>query len=283
MDYNLYGLCVTKDEEDIIGLSLKHASQFCKEIFVLDNGSHDNTWQRVNELSIHNRKIVLLERKPCQFGFGLRAYIFNRMTYKFRNGDWILILDSDEFLEEDPAPSIAYCERYGFDVIYALQAQFYVTRLDVNREWYLKGNSSIERFQDLPEYYLINWREPRLFKYKSSLNWPDMDDQGNPAQIFIPIGLTRKARKGIVNRHYQYRSLPQMKKRLKIRSDVFRATGRFPHNRDTEVSKYLRNHKRLKHSAPGKKIKPTLLDFFRLYLIKRSKRFKRMLHNRTLG
>ncbi len=59
-----------------------------------------------------------------------------------------MILDSDEFLVEDPAPYIAYCERYGFDIIYALQAQFYMTKLDVNREWYLKGNSSIEGFQD---------------------------------------------------------------------------------------------------------------------------------------
>ena len=237
----------------------------------------------MNELSIHNRKIVPLERKPCQFGFGLRAYIYNRMQGKFRNGDWIMIVDSDEFLEEDPAPCIAYCERYGFDVIYALQAQFYITKLDVNREWFLKGNSSIESFKDLPDYYLIDWREPRLFKYKPSLNWPDMDEQGNPAKVFIPIGLTRKARKGIVNRHYQYRSLPQMKKRLEIRSDAFKKSGRFPHNRDTDISQYLRNHKRLKRSAPGQKIKPTPLDFFRLYLIKRSKRFKKMLQNRTRG
>jgi len=194
-----------------------------------------------------------------------------------------MIVDSDEFLEEDPAPCIAYCERYGFDVIYALQAQFYITKLDVNREWFLKGNSSIESFKDLPDYYLIDWREPRLFKYKFSLNWPDMDDQGNPEKVFIPIGLTRKARKGIVNRHYQYRSLPQMKKRLEIRSDAFKKSGRFPHNRDTDISQYLRNHKRLKRSAPGQKIKPTPLDFFRLYLIKRSKRFKKMLQNRTRG
>jgi glycosyltransferase involved in cell wall biosynthesis len=273
---------MTRDEEDIIGLCLTHAARFCTEIFVLDNGSTDRTWQIVNELSVRNQKIIPLERKICPYGIGLKGYIFNKVRDRFKDGDWILVLDSDEFLEEDPSPYIANCENRGFDMINAIQAQFYITPLDLNKDWFIKGKSPIESFQDLPGYYLINWKELRLFRYNPTLQWQDMDKQGNPTQLNRPSGLKRKDPKGIINRHYQYRSLPQMERRLKLRANIFKVNGRFPHNRDPEIFKYIRNQKKLNHSVEGKKIRPTYLDLLTLYFVKKSKRFKNMLQNRTM-
>jgi glycosyltransferase involved in cell wall biosynthesis len=279
---NLYGICITKNEADIITFCLSHASRYCQKIFVLDNGSTDNTWDLVRSLSEQNDRIVPFERKVCRYGVGLRAYIFNRVCDGFKAGDWVLILDSDEFLEVDPKPSITYCESRGFDIIFTPQAQFYITKMDWNEAWFRDGHPSIRSFRDLPRYYLINWREPRLFRYRSNLEWPDMDNHGNPTQLSYPRGLDRRWNRGVVNRHYQYRSLLQMKARIALRSSLYQQTGRFKHSQEKDYQQYIRNYKRLKKSVEGEVIIPTVLDFLRLYLIRRSKKFKRFFDNRTL-
>lgn len=282
MSHDLHGLCITKNETDIIQLSLLHAAKFCKAVYVLDNGSTDDTWSKIQVLSEQHRQIIPFEQKNCRYGVGLRGYIFNRIREHLKPGDWLLILDSDEFLEVDPSPTIDYCENNALDLIFTYQAQFYITEQDLDQDWFKNGHESIGSFKHLPTYFLINWREPRLFKYKPSLEWPDLDNLGNPTQVDYPRGLNRRSPKRIVNRHYQYRSLPQIRARLRLRADVHQATGRFKHNREADFIKYIRNSRRLQRWIPPEKIRATFFDFIRLYLIRRSKRFKRMINNRTL-
>ena len=247
----IYALCVTKDEEDIIGFCLQHASQFCGKIFVLDNGSEDKTWEIVKSLSEINPSVVPVERKACQFGRGLRGYLFNKMRSLFREGDWIMILDSDEFLEEDPRDCISFCESHGYDCIDFLQAQFYPTNYDIKKQGFKNPNLHFRSFAELPQHYKLNWKEVRLFRYRHGLEWPDFADDGKPTQITLPLGLKKKCPKFLVNRHYQYRSYYQINHRLKIRSDVFKRTGRFPHNIDTDWKKYVRKRKKLRHAPHG--------------------------------
>jgi len=282
MANSLYGLCIVKNEADIIDFSLGHASQFCKAIFVLDNGSDDDTWERVIALSQKNARIVPFERKICQYGVGLRGYIFNRVRSQFKRGDWLLILDSDEFLESNPHASTAICEQRGFELLFTFQAQFYITSQDLGQPWCQQSFERIERFDQLPTYYQINWSEPRLFKYNPSLEWRDLEETGQPTQIAYPPGLGLRAPFKIVNRHYQYRSLPQMEKRLALRAQVHAQTGRFKHNQNQDYRKYIRNHRRLKRWVTGIPIVPTHIDFLRLFLIKRSRKLKRFLTERTL-
>jgi glycosyltransferase involved in cell wall biosynthesis len=282
MTTRLYAVCLTKNESDIIEFCLLHAAKYCEKIFVLDNGSDDNTWELVNALGRQNNVIVPFEKNACQYGVGLRGYIFNRVRDRFNTGDWVLILDSDEFLEVNPWNCIAYCERRGFDLVFALQAQFYITRKDLTAAWFKNGSLPILSFQDLPKHYLINWKEPRLFRYHNRLVWPDMDSDGNPSQISYPQGLTRKRKRGLLNRHYQYRTLSQMQARIELRADLFQRTGRFKHNREKEFYSYIRDDRRLKTVGEGEIIQPTAMDFLRLHLIRRSKKFKRFFHNRTL-
>jgi len=279
---NLYGVCIVKNEADIITFSLTHASRFCKAIYVLDNGSTDDTWERVTALSARNPAIVPFEKKACRYGVGLRGYIYNRVRREFKEGDWVLILDSDEFLENDPEPDIAYCEGRGFELIFTLQAQFYVTPRDFEKPWYRKGHDSIDSFEVLPAHFQINYSEPRLFKHTSSLEWPDLDDRGNPTQISYPNGLGKRSPRKVVNRHYQYRSIPQMRQRLALRSRVHLETGRFKHNREEDFQTYIRDDRRLKSWQTGQQILPTPFDFFRLYLIKRSRRLRKIIADRTL-
>lgn len=279
---NLYAICIVKNEADIVTFTLTHASRFCKAIFVLDNGSTDGTWERIITLGNHNQKIIPFGKKICRYGVGLRGYVYNRVCRQFKPDDWLLILDSDEFLENDPKPDIDFCERHAFELIFTLQAQFYITPRDVDKQWCQNGHDAIDSFEVLPAHFQINWSEPRLFKYSSLLTWSDMDEQGNPTQISYPAGLGQRSPKKLVNRHYQYRSLPQMKQRLALRSRIYKETGRFKHSQEKDFQKYLRDDRRLKLCRPGVKIQPTPLDIFRLYLIKRSKKFKRIIANRTL-
>jgi glycosyltransferase involved in cell wall biosynthesis len=282
MTPDIYGICLTKNESDIIAFSLRHASAYCKKIFVLDNGSTDNTWELVNSLGEKSDQIVPFERKICRFGRGLRGYVFNRVRDQFKPGDWVMILDSDEFLEKNPASCIDYCESKGYDLIFTPNAQFYVTMKDLNADWFKNPPAAIRSFQELPRYYLINSREPRLFKYRESLEWRDTDDEGNPSNIFYPKGLTRRWNRGVVNRHYQYRSLPQMKARIAMRSGLYKTTGCFKHSQEKDYQQYFRNYERLNKSVEGKAIKATPWDYLRLYLMRRSNKFKRFFHNRTM-
>ena len=282
MNINLYAICLVKNEEDIISLCLTHASHYCRIIYVLDNGSSDRTWERVKALSARNHKIVPFERKSCQFGEGLRGYVFNKIRDRFKPGDWVMILDADEFLEKDPLPYIRTCAVRGVDLIFTLQAQFYITSIDLEHAHIRNGCDTISSFEVLPQYYLINWREPRIFQYNPKLEWPDLDEDGNPTQIHYPRGLKRRSRNTVVNRHYQYRSLPQMQKRLELRSNIFKCTGRFKHNRVKDYLCYIHNHRRLKLAIPGAKIRPTPFDLIRPHLIRRSKWFKRIIESRTL-
>ncbi len=56
--YGLNGICLVKNEEDIIAQSLQHAAGFCDRIFVIDNGSTDATWPIVQSLHRENDAII---------------------------------------------------------------------------------------------------------------------------------------------------------------------------------------------------------------------------------
>jgi len=283
MPPDIYALCMTRNEADIIAFCLRHAARFCRRIFVLDNGSSDGTWRQVNTLARDIDAVVPFERKACRYGVGLRGYIFNRVRHRFRDGDWILLLDSDEFLEKDPRSTIHRCDRCGIDIIFTLQAQFYVTLQDIDAAWYQGLFRPIERFDQLPAHYLINWREPRLFRYHHRLAWPDIGDDGHPTQVTYPTGLKKRLTRGVVNRHYQFRSRPQMAERLRLRATVHHLTGRFKHSRETDVERCLRNHRRLKKARIGRPITAGPMDYLRLYLIKQSRGFRRYVEQRTLA
>ena len=47
----IHGLCVVKNEADIIEQTLRSAATWCDWIYVLDNGSSDGTWEKVQRLA----------------------------------------------------------------------------------------------------------------------------------------------------------------------------------------------------------------------------------------
>jgi glycosyltransferase involved in cell wall biosynthesis len=219
----LYGICLVKNEDDIVAQTLTYALQHCTRILVIDNGSTDQTWNIVQSLSEQYPQIVPLLQTHEEFNNGLRGLAYNKLHSELSDHDWWLILDSDEFLAEDPQPVIQYAMREKAEIISSWQIQFYFTDVD-HHDW-LEGRDS----RDMPifarrRYYLINWQEPRLFRNDPARQW---DIKINKS---FPDGLKKVCRRRIVNRHYQFRDPEQIQKRLSLRF----GKPLFPHVRQSD-------------------------------------------------
>jgi hypothetical protein len=98
----IHGLCVVKNEADIIRQTLAAAGRWCDSIYVLDNGSRDETWSIVSELGQRYKCIVPYKQDAQPFSDGIREDIFQEFKMNGRHGDWWCILDADEFYIDDP-------------------------------------------------------------------------------------------------------------------------------------------------------------------------------------
>jgi glycosyltransferase involved in cell wall biosynthesis len=206
----LYGICQVKNEDDIIAQTLTYALRHCTKIFVIDNGSTDESWNIVQSLSKQYPQIVPLLQTYEPYSEGQRALAYNKYHSELSDQDWWLVLDADEFLAEDPQPVIQRAMRDNADIIQTWQIQFFYT--DVDHKNWLEGRDS----RDLPifvrrRYYNINWQEARLFRNNPRQPWDIKISK------FIPDGHTKVCRRRILNRHYQYRDPEQIQQRLALR------------------------------------------------------------------
>jgi glycosyltransferase involved in cell wall biosynthesis len=212
----IHAVCLVKNEEDVVGQALRYASQFCHRIYVFDTGSTDQSWERIRE--INNSVVVPFRQEKVSFYDGLRAQVFNAIQEQCVLGDWLFILDADEFLAEDPEKAIGIAEKEGADQINTLQYNFYFT----DKDWqdYKDGRDSRDQpIGQRRRYYRFVNIEQRFFRITEDLIWPEHVDNANPRGYMKPIG-ARKRRKcsyRIPNRHYQYRDPEQIQLRLKTR------------------------------------------------------------------
>lgn len=206
----LYAICLVKNEDDIIEQTLTYATRYCDRIFVQDNGSTDRTWEIVQELAKQYPQIVPFEQTHLPYSNALRARVYNQVYQELSDDDWWMILDSDEFLAEDPKVLIAQARRDNADIIRSWQIQFYFTEKDLSA-WEAGLDDRSRSIFERRRYYSINWQEPRLFRNRPTMSW----DTG--ANDTVPNGLARVLARRILNRHYQFRDPEQIKKRLLLR------------------------------------------------------------------
>src|SRR6478736_6686239 len=98
----ILGLCLVKNEADIIRTSLRESRKWCDRIFVFDNGSTDATWDLVQEAAQIDPGVVAFRQDSRPFDDALRAEIFNTFRSEACEGDWWCRLDADEFYIDDP-------------------------------------------------------------------------------------------------------------------------------------------------------------------------------------
>jgi glycosyltransferase involved in cell wall biosynthesis len=211
----IFGIMVVKNEADIVGHTLRAACRWCDEIYVLDNGSTDETWDLVQELSRSIPQIIPFEQTDEPFFESIRAKVFNAYKSGASDGDWWCRLDADELYVQSPREFLAEVTRH--EVVWAIHLQYYLTKEDVER-----FESSPALFDsNLPlnvryHWYKAEHSEPRFFRHRSRLRW----DGGA-----WPRHLGRVFPKRILLRHYKFRSPSQIQTRLRTRMAVFERGG----------------------------------------------------------
>ena len=251
----LYGLCIARDEADVIGEALTHALGNCEKIICMDNMSSDATWDIMQEMAAtHKGRIIAHARIDEPFTDGLRARAYNAYHRELSSRDWWLRLDADEFLHEASAPIIATANAENADFIRANQMNFFLTERDV-----VEGEQGLDD-KSRPialrrKYYRVNWREFRLFRNDPLIGWDIAIDPQ------FPQGLSKQkiASREIFNRHYGNRDAEQLKRRVAIRA----GSASFAHVASEDWRQYVEPASRCHIYRPGDPVRYSpLVDFW---------------------
>lgn len=200
----LFGVCFVKNEDDIIGDSIAHAAQFCSKIFVIDNASTDRTWDIVNGLKFKN--LVPVCSKDFVFRDYLRLRFMETRKEELGLNNWWYIFDADEFLLDDPFDAIAFAEKEGADCIAVNVINFHLTEKEVRDA---AENGRQETWRDRKHYILYESGPVKFFKNTKYVDYNICD--------VMPFGITKECSQRLLMKHYPYRSLAQLKKRVYTR------------------------------------------------------------------
>ncbi len=215
------GLCIVKNESDVIEESLEAASRWADEIFVWDNGSIDGTWDAVQSLAQRNEVIVPFKQDGRPFRDGLRAEIYQHFRHLASEGDWWFALPADELYIDDPRLFLAKVPA-GDSTVWTTSFSYYFTDRDLARfqEDPARYGPEVSVLEKL-RYYLNHWSEIRFFRHDPAAVWSD---------TCWPVGLEQAPAfpVRIWVRHFAYRSPDQIDLRLRTRAPLV-ASGVFGH------------------------------------------------------
>ena len=221
----IHGLCVVKNEADVLQETLISAVHWCDHIYVFDNGSNDGTWELVRELANQHAEIVPYKQDDVLFSSALRADIFDAFRSNAGPQDWWCRLDADEFYIDDPRIFLAKIPN-RFQTVWSASLNYYFT----DRDAILYRQDPV-KFLETPvrqrlRYYLNNWGELRFFRHSGDIVWTRTEDYGGfpPGMFVAPAYPVR-----IWLKHYQYRSPEQIERRLHTRRPAMEASTGFVH------------------------------------------------------
>jgi glycosyltransferase involved in cell wall biosynthesis len=204
----IHSICLVKDESDIIEQTLRAAVEWSDFIYVFDNGSTDGTWEKVLNLSRGLTQVIAYKQEDCVFHDSLRAQVFHHYRSNSQPGDWWCRLDADEIYIDHPRLFLADVPS-AYQAVWSASFQYYLTHKDVE----IYQHSPESYADEVPieqkcRYYLNDWSEARFFRDDARLVW-DLDEGWSYFGAIYPVRIRLK--------HYQYRSPPQMQKRLENR------------------------------------------------------------------
>jgi hypothetical protein len=219
----IHGLCVVKNEADILKETLTSALLWCDYIYVFDNGSDDGSWQLVNELADNHPQIVPYKQDDVLYTSGLRADIFSAFRSYAGPQDWWCGLDADEFYIDDPRIFLTKVPKH-FQTVWSASLNYYFTEQDA-----ISYRRDPEKFLQTPiqkrfRYYMSNWGELRFFRHHDDIAWTRSQGGFPPAMFTAPAYPTR-----IWLKHYQYRSPEQIERRLRTRRPAIERRAGFWH------------------------------------------------------
>jgi glycosyltransferase involved in cell wall biosynthesis len=207
----IHGICLVKDEVDVIEETLRDAQRWCDYIYIYDNGSTDGTWEKVQLISKDsNGQVIIFKQSDRPFHDRLRGEVFENYKKNSNLGDWWNRLDADEMYIDNPRQFLVEIPD-EYDCVYSSSFQYYFTNKDC--ELY---EQNPEAFSDdvsvrkKCRYYLNNCSELRFVRHKESTLWD--------RHVAWPYRLTRAYPHRIRLQHYQYRSPEQIQRRINSRT-----------------------------------------------------------------
>ncbi len=213
-----HGFMLLRDEEDVIRECMDHLLTWIDGLYILDLGSTDSTWEIVQEFAAKDQRVHLMEHAPIVYSDNLRCYMFDRYRDKISNGDWVFRLDADEFYHVPPPQfvkerlswhdSCVHLQWYFFRLTHAEVAEYESGNVDILED---RKRSIIDRRR----YYKISeYPEPRMFKYRRSMQWPET--------ISFPYNAGYVARERMPILHYPHRDPIQMARRYCLRAEMMK-------------------------------------------------------------
>jgi glycosyltransferase involved in cell wall biosynthesis len=203
----IHGMCLVKNEADIITETLGKAAQWCDFVYVFDTGSTDETWERVKELARRQPSVIPLRYETRAFSDSLRAEIFSAFRKQAAPSDWWCRLDADEVYIDDPKVFLRAVP-HRHHVVFSASCQFYLTEKELESR-----ERDPETWEALPveerlRHYVYDHSEARFFRLRAGLKW-------KCGSWPLHVGITHPRR--IRLKHLQYRSPSQIQKRLDTR------------------------------------------------------------------
>ncbi len=202
----IHGICLVKNEADVLAHSIAEARAWCDRIYIYDNGSTDETWEIAQSLG--DERVMPWRSEARPFRDGLRAEVFNEFRSRARPGDWWCRLDADEFYVSDPAAFLARVPR-AFHTVWGLPVEYHLTEGDLST---IDFSRPVETVLPQIRHYQVTNSEPRFFRYRERLKWT--------AEQSWPRHMGPVHRERIFYRHYKYRSPRQVQRRLETRSEA---------------------------------------------------------------
>jgi glycosyltransferase involved in cell wall biosynthesis len=207
-------LLPVRDEADIIGLCLERLLTWADRIYVFDTGSVDNTWEIVQDYASRSKKIIPLKKDSVYFSENkLRGYLFHKAREEMKDGDWFLRVDADEFHYLAPEQFIKERLHKHETIVYH---QYYNFELTESEAAALATTGAVleERKKPIEErrrhYSVSVYSEPRLCRYRSSMQWSNM--------VSFPYNAGFVARERLPILHYPNRDPWQMERRCNLRA-----------------------------------------------------------------
>jgi glycosyltransferase involved in cell wall biosynthesis len=209
-----HALLPVRDEADIIAQSLDHLLTWADAVYVFDTGSQDETWDIVHQFAVQDKRVIPLKKDAVFFSDKVvRGWIFHQARQKMRDGDWFLRVDADEF-HHVPPPDFVKTRMERHETVAC--HQYYDFRVTVSelKDWNDGREKISDRnrpIEDRRRWFTISsYTEPRLCRYRSSMQWP--------ATVSFPYNAGYIAKRRLPIRHYPHRDPLQLERRCRLRA-----------------------------------------------------------------
>ncbi len=209
-----HALLLVRDEADIIEQSLRNLTSWADAVYVFDTGSCGQTWELAQQFAATNRAVQPLVHDAVYFSEKrLRGWLFHQTRQHMREGDWFVRVDADEFYHVAPPEFVAARMRKHETVAYHQYFDFHLTTAEA-MAWNEGRETLADRRRPIDErrrwYTISPYTEPRLCRYRESMEWPEM--------VSFPHNAGFLAVERLPIRHYPHRDPVQLRRRCRLRA-----------------------------------------------------------------